>query len=166
MRAKEHLYGDIAELGVYKGGNALRMIKNASAGTWMHLFDTFTGIPERNDSIDWHKIGDFGDISFLDVVRSFNGKDVRFYVGKFEETRILASSKRFACVHLDADQYDVTKLALEFFYPRMVRGGAIFLDDYKWPHCPGVEKALHEFMDGKPEKIESWAFEQAVIVKS
>jgi len=53
-------------------------------------------------------------------------------------------------VNIDADLYVPTKAGLEFFYPRLNKGGAIFIHDYndKWP---GVMKAVEEFLHMIPE---------------
>ena len=53
---------------------------------------------------------------------------------------------RYGLVHLDADQYWTTRQSLEFFYPRLESSGVIILDDYGWSNCPGVKRALDEFV--------------------
>jgi O-methyltransferase len=53
-------------------------------------------------------------------------------------------------VNLDADLYQPTKAALEFFYSRLSPGGVIFIHDhnYKWE---GIKKAVDEFATNIPE---------------
>ena len=56
--------GIIVEVGVYKGGSAVELMKVAKEkNTELWLFDTFEGMPEAID-IDHHKIGDFADCSY------------------------------------------------------------------------------------------------------
>ena len=45
------------------------------------------------------------------------------FVNKFKEIRI-------ALLHIDVDLYEPTKTCLEKFYPHVVKGGIISLDDY------------------------------------
>lgn len=59
----------------------------------------------------------------------------------------------FAMVHLDCDLYLPTKAALEFFYPKMVRGGLLILHDYDSGCWPGVTLAADEFFADKPEGL-------------
>ena len=55
---------------------------------------------------------------------------------------------------LDADLYKPTRAGLEFFYPRMSKGGYIFLHDYTSSESNyAVSRAADEFLADKPEKI-------------
>jgi hypothetical protein len=44
-------------------------------------------------------------------------------------------------------------VCLEFFYPRMVKGGIILLDEYRDSAWPGCTQAVDEFIAGKPERL-------------
>ncbi len=46
------------------------------------------------------------------------------------------------------------KECLQFFYPRMVAGGILLLDEYNDPPWPGCNKAVDEFLAGKPEHLQ------------
>ncbi len=159
--------GDVAEVGVYRGGSAkLFALFKGSKG--LHLFDTFEGMPTTCPDIDRHLAGEFADTSLESVRRylsAFSG--VFFYKGVFPDSaRELASgSTRFSLVHLDVDIYESTKAGLEFFYPRTVRGGMIISHDYRNLACPGVKKAFDEFFADRPEPvIELWKT-QCLVVK-
>ncbi len=54
--------GEIAEVGVYKGGTG-KLIAKTCHGKTIHLFDTFSGTPDSNSDIDFHKKGDLSDTS-------------------------------------------------------------------------------------------------------
>ena len=64
----------------------------------------------------------------------------------------LPEDARFALVHLDCDLYAPTRAAMEFFYPRLTRGGLLVVHDYASGHWPGVVRAVDEFLADKPEK--------------
>lgn len=155
--------GDIAEVGVYKGGTA-KLICEAKGNRVLHLFDTFVGIPtiQEIDSPLCHE-GQFS-ASFNEVKSYLNGyKNVYFYKGIFPATAEPVRHKRFSFVNLDVDIYESTRDRLEFFYPRMNRGGVIILHDYIG--ALGVGKAIDEFFKDKPEPIIEMFGSQCLVVK-
>jgi hypothetical protein len=153
------LPGDMAEVGVYRGGSA-RILCEVKGARRLHLFDTFEGIPDADTRVDRHHEGDYADTS-VDRVRSylqaFDG--VLFYKGRFPDTaRVLVEQDtRFSFVHLDADVYESTRSALEFFVPRLVPGGILVSHDFRSISCPGVRRAFDEFFRDRPERVfELW----------
>jgi hypothetical protein len=159
--------GDMAEVGVYRGGSA-RIICEAKAGKRLHLFDTFEGMPEANSSIDRHQQGDFSETSLEDVKGYLSGyDDVMFYKGLFPESArdLLARPIWFSFVNLDVDLYESTAAGLREFYPRMSRGGIILSHDYRSISCPGVKQAFDEFFLDKPEPIVELWDTQCMVVK-
>jgi len=160
-----NLPGCTAEVGVYRGGVS-KIIAEILPNKQLHLFDTFTGIPMKGEH-DVHNIGDFKDTT-LEQVKEYlsNHKNISYHVGWFpRDTGKNVENEQFCFVHLDADQYQSTKEALEFFYPRMVKGGVIVFDDYEWENCPGVKKAIDEFLADKLERVVVEARHQCTLVK-
>ena len=49
-------------------------------------------------------------------------------------------------MNLDADLYEPILAGLEFFYPKMVRGGVILIHEYFSAGYVGVKKAVNEFV--------------------
>lgn len=135
--------GDLAELGVYRGGIAKVMASHSPAKT-VRLFDTFAGIPQHEESDAFHKAGEFA--CSLDEVRAFlsDCPNVVYHVGTFPET---AAGDVFSVVHLDADLYQSTLDGLRYFWPRLSPGGALVLDDWHWRFCEGVTRAIADFFD-------------------
>jgi hypothetical protein len=68
--------------------------------------------------------------------------------------------RRYRFVHLDVDLYAPTLAALEYFLPRMARGGTIVCDDYGWQ---GARLALDEFGAREGISLTITAHKQAVI---
>lgn len=156
--------GDMAEIGVYKGGTA-RIIAKSCSGKQVHLFDTFSGMPEVKSEIDCHSKGDFSDTS-LELVANFldDCNNVVFHPGFFPGTAVNLENQKFCFVYIDADIYVSTKDCLDFFYSKITPDGVILFDDYKWKTCPGVKKAIDEFFGDKQEKpIETVEYQCAVI---
>jgi O-methyltransferase len=165
-RSVARLPGDFAEVGVYQGGSA-RVLAESSNGAGLHLFDTFAGMPRSDSDRDGGFVeGDFADTS-LQAVQNFLARysGVRYYAGRFPATAdALPDGTRFKLVHLDADLHASTLAGLEFFYPRLVRGGVLVAHDYNDPTVPGVRAAFDAFMPGKPETlIELWDTQCAFV---
>jgi len=160
------LDGDVAEVGVYRGGTA-KLIAEVFKGRnkTVHLFDTFSGMPTVSN-IDLMKDGDFSKTS-LEGVRRFlaDCDNVAFHMGVFPQTAEPLSNLSFCFVHIDVDIYRSVLDCLEFFYPRMTTGGVMLLDDYEWVRCPGVKKAVTEFLSDKRESLIVTTRYQGAIVK-
>ncbi len=158
------LPGATAEVGVYKGGSA-RLIARSAPHRCCYLFDTFEGIPQSN-AVDVHKVGDFADTS-LRAVEAFlsDCPNAQFRQGYFPSTAYTLEDETFAFVHIDGDQYQTTKDALGWFYPRLVDGGILLFDDFQWQNCPGVERALTEYSKAHDLSFTSPHPHQAMLVK-
>ena len=102
--------------------------------------------------------------SNLDDVRKYVGTDrVHYHPGLFPSTAAAVSDSVFSFVHLDADLYESTMSAFEFFYPRVSPGGVILVHDY--PTASGIVKSLADFFRDKPEPVIELTGYQAMIVK-
>lgn len=161
-KAARKIKGDFAEVGVYKGGSA-KIIALVKGGKQLHLFDTFKGLPQTCKKDKYFKTGEYS--APLERVQGLLNKynNVHFYKGIFPKTTITLSHIRFSFVHLDADLYKSTKDCLEYFYPRMHKGGIILSHDY--PSSVGAKRAVDEFMKDKPEAILKLFGNQGLIVK-
>ena len=160
--------GDIAEVGVYKGGSARLLGRTlAGSGKKLHLFDTFGGMPETDGRHDKHQAGDFADTSLRGVQRALDGIDgLEFHPGFFPQTAAGLESERFAFAHIDVDIYKSIADACEFFYPRLTHGGMLLFDDYGSPSCPGVKTAVDAFFDRVGEQTLYLPTGQCLVVKA
>ena len=147
------LPGDVAEVGVYRGGTARLLSKAlAASGKTLHLFDTFAGMPAVREDTDIHRAGDFNDTS-LERVRAYlsDCRNVELYQGIFPHTAGPVAQRQFALAHIDVDIYQSVADCCAFFYPRMAHGGIMVFDDYGFISCPGVKPAVDAFLADKPE---------------
>lgn len=152
----------IVEVGVYKGGS-LKTLSEAFPNSLIFGFDTFEGLPERQwREEEVHKPGDFNDTSREAVEKFIDNENVRLIEGLFPESAY-DYQKYYPVdfVHVDVDFYEGVKECLEFFYPTLTKGGIMVFDDYEWPMCPGVKKALEEFGETIYESVPY----QAYIIK-
>jgi predicted O-methyltransferase YrrM len=150
----ENIDGSIAEVGVYKGGTA-KLIADRAGESKVFLFDTFEGMPNYTENVDNHwGLGSFNNTDFDSIKEIFKGyKNVSLCKGIFpDESGYVIENESFRFVHLDVDNYKSYKDSLAFIYEKMAKGGIIVFDDYNCDCCPGANKAIDEFFQGK-EKI-------------
>lgn len=120
--------GAFIEVGVYRGGSAERLAKVAREhGRDLWLFDSFTGIVERTEGVDHHKVGDFSDTSVGEVRALI--PEALIVVGDACETLPATDTGPLAFVHMDVDQYATHRACIAELQPRMVRGGVMWFDD-------------------------------------
>jgi len=159
--------GDVAECGVYRGGSLLTIglyLKQNNVGKKLFGFDSFEGFPGSVDidltlggaSDEQKRLGGFCDTNYTRLcerIAHFDLNDkVQLIKGFFDQTLPQVSGTRFCFVHLDVDIYSSYKTCMEFFYPRLAKGGVILFDEYDDPPWPGCNKAIDEFLADKPEK--------------
>lgn len=150
LRKTLGLKGDIAEAGVWKGKTA-EAICEAKGDKTLHLFDTFSGLPESMfEPID---VGDPFSRAYLEpnayagsreevevVLGGYDG--VVYHEGLIPSTFYGLGRNRYCFVHMDLDLYKSTLEALKYFHPRMTRGGIIMVHNYQ--DFKGVRKAVKE----------------------
>jgi O-methyltransferase len=149
----EDVPGDVAEVGVYRGGTALLLSRLlGDEKRELFFFDTFEGMPETHPDYDKHLTGDFADTSLAAVQRVLTGHDRTHLVqGLFPATAGVVEGRTFALAHVDVDIYQSVLDCSEYFYRRMTPGGAIVYDDYGQRSCPGARRAVDEFYADRPE---------------
>jgi O-methyltransferase len=168
MKSVAQLPGDLAECGVYQGATLVPegvYLKQNKISKSLCGCDSFEGFDEAvlseialGGSHDpQKKTGGFSDTSLGLIQKKLRRLEVQEQVyllkGYFQDTLHQLKDRRFCFVHLDCDLYDSYKTCLAFFYPRLVPGGIILLDEYNDPPWPGCNKAVDEFLQGKQEKL-------------
>jgi hypothetical protein len=151
----EGVPGDFAELGVWRGNSAAVLAHFARTnGRRLLLFDTFAGFDGRDLHTDEPgRLGWFGDTS-LEFVKGTVGGGAEYIAGFFPQSvNDACRHTRYAFVSLDCDLREPTRAGLEFFYPRMPRGGTFFLHDYSSRQWPGVADAVDEFCRRSDERV-------------
>jgi len=157
---KEEIDGDFAELGVWRGNSAAILAAYAAeSGKRLFLFDTFSGFDGRDlMGEDRARKGDFADTS-IDFARKTIGHDeITTYLKGFFPDSITpeVAERKFALVHIDCDLYKPISAALEFFYPRMPKGGMMILHDYSSGYWSGATQAIDEFYKATGEHVMLW----------
>ena len=152
---ENNIAGAMAELGVYKGETA-KLIHHMAPYRDLFLFDSFTGLPrqivkEDCDGTIRPQTVDFSDTKPQEVLRHIKGNSkIQIIEGIFPDTTSTIPEMDYALVHIDADLYQSTKDALQYFYPRLSPGGMMIVHDYHH-NWEGVKKAVDEFNITVPE---------------
>lgn len=162
------LPGDIVEVGVYKGGSMLAMMKaHVGAGApkrKFHLYDTFTGMTApteadvdlggytaehlMNQNVDVRCICSLENVQ--KTIRELSGLPetaVEYHVGDILQNKVYPAC--IAVLRLDTDWYESTAFELANFYDLVIPGGVVIVYDYG--HWKGSRKAVDEFLATHPE---------------
>ncbi len=117
------------------------------------MYYTFKGLDQTD--IDHEKeIGinesahdiDFSDTSVDYVLSKLANKDnCRVRKGYFPDTVAEETQEKFVFIGLDADLYKPIYDGLEFFYPRLQKGGYIFIHDFNNNKFSGAKAAVKKF---------------------
>lgn len=163
-RNTEKIKGDIAEVGVYKGGSA-KLISEAKGNRTLHLFDTFEGLPDLTNIDNPNQFHKGNYSARFEETKKYLKEypNIYFYKGFFPSSAGPIKNKRFSFVHLDVDLHESTLNSLKFFYNRVNKGGIIISHNYI--DTPGVRKAFDDFFKDKPEPIIEMPGSQCLIVK-
>ena len=173
------LPGDIVEVGVYKGETFLtfaKFLEILCPGDRLKRvigFDSFKGLDNFTPN-------DGGDISVGNMIGGWNPDGFQSTLAALidlsqkdsfvpQKERLLMvdgdirqtapafiarePGMRISLLHLDVDLFEPTMAALEAFYPKIVTGGIVILDEYACHEWPGETTALDEYFDGKPPKM-------------
>jgi hypothetical protein len=169
----QDLAGAVAEVGSYRGGSAYFLASACLAVTGAEVpvlvFDTFEGHPadQITEHDPFHTAGQFGATSYEDVT-AYLAPFHLLQVHKGEVSRSLPSIPEmpYRLVHIDTDLYAPTMACLEYFGRRLVPGGVVVVDDYASRKCPGVPKAVVEYVD-RTGAFQAWDLrtEQVMLVK-
>lgn len=132
--------GDFVECGVYNGGSAALLghqVQRSPLLRHLWLYDAFAGMPPagtKDDDSSHDLAGQFvgSEAKARTAMRRLKVDPTRFTIvtGWFETTLPIAGPRSVALLHVDCDFYDPVRLVLETFYPCVVPGGYIVLNDY------------------------------------
>ena len=190
------LSGHIAEVGVWKASCLLYFAKltqlfEPESFTLVHGFDWFRGLlpgpDEMTDRVQelWGESTHSADENRLRTIEeaeemhrkiskliAIQNLDHIVHLHKLDVTKELDSFFKeyphfqFKIVFLDAGTYEVVKACLPHFWPRLISGGILILDQFNHEIAPGETRAVREYLPDMP--IHSYVFTghpSAYIVK-
>lgn len=154
--------GDIVEFGCYAGTTSLfirRLLDQTgeSGKRAFHVYDSFEGLPEKSGQDESTAGTAFqpGKLAvskkeFLHQFRAANLRPPVVHKGWFNQLTDTDVPQKIAFAFLDGDFYESIVDSLKLVWPRMAKGGAVLVDDYGREALPGAERAVRQFLQGKP----------------
>jgi hypothetical protein len=151
---------NLVECGVADGMSAffilheLSGLKNAYPFK-LHLYDSWA--PMRKEGLLPQELLHEGHYDNLDLERSKRNlsqflENIVIHQGYIPES-LTADSKSPAdsiiFVHIDLNSAQPTLAALNFFYPKIVKGGVILFDDYGWREYKDTKEIVDRFFSDK-----------------
>lgn len=163
LRKLEDQNWSVAELGVFRGAFS-RLINAKFKDKKLYMFDTFEGFDSEESAkelemgnCDGEFIKYFSDNNVDRVIKNMPYKDKCIIKkGLFPKTSEGLENERYGFVSLDVDFGDSTLSGMEYFYPRLIENGYIFVHDYNHVSLQGVKDAIEKYekkYDIKVKKI-------------
>lgn len=146
---RKNVDGNVAEIGVFQGTFS-KMINAKFPDKKLYLFDTFESFDsdEFSDELEQGRCPD----NFLDGFKNTSVEKVIAIMeypdscivrkGLFPDTAVGLEDERYAFVSIDVDFEKSILEGLRYFYPRLNRGGTVFVHDYNNRFLEGVKKAV------------------------
>jgi hypothetical protein len=156
----------VAEAGVFAGGTA-RLICEAKGDAPLYLFDVFDtrpSSPGNETAAELERLFGKIHVSRHEVEAALQGcAGVHIRAGLFPDSTKGLEDLRFSFVHLDLDLESSTRAGLEFFYPRLCRGGILVGDDY---NLAAVRRAFDAFFATRGDPVIALPWGQAIVVRT
>lgn len=137
----KNMEGDIAEVGVWKGGLALYiqfLLIQYNINKNLYLYDTYSGFIKNDNNVNnvERKIRDYEVEPHLQFVQNkfrtnnLMKSNLKFIKGDIALTGKTIYPEKISLLYMDVDFYQPTYNTLKLLYPRVISGGYIFIDDY------------------------------------
>lgn len=157
---------DMVECGCFLGHStfmiARALERNGFKGE-LHVFDSFEGLSEFREedhgpvfptdearaNVRRHFKSDFERVEALLARFPF----VKLYRGWIPDRFNDIPERPLSLLSIDVDLFDPILTSLENFYPRLVGGGSVFLDDYGSTSFPGARLAVDKYLAGTPHTM-------------
>jgi len=146
---ENNIRGNVAELGVFQGDFA-KYINQIFPDRKLYLFDTFEGFSENDLQTEKfnklnHPESDFKNTSVNNVMRKMKYKEnCIIKKGFFPETTD-GVEDTFVFVNIDVDLSTPIYNGLCWFYPRLAKGGYIFVHDFNEKNWTGAKEGVKKF---------------------
>lgn len=178
-----NIHGNIIECGVFKGTGLMTWAQLSAIYEPLNHnrriigFDSFEGFPSisKFDEAGGSEFKEVGGLKFTgmeEISESVRLYDLNRPVGHLPKVELVkgdaletipdyvANNQHLvvSLLYLDFDLYEPTKIALEYFLPRMPKGSIIAFDELNQKQWPGETKAVMETVGISNIKIERFSF--------
>lgn len=180
-RKIKDLPGNVVDIGVYRGvslfswAKFMEIFHPGDRMRRVYGFDNFAGF-----DTGFHEKDGRPDPSINKVQGGWNAapfrKELFEHIDMFHEDSMLPRAKRIVMIdgdvrktvhdfveknpgfrvsllHLDIDLYEPTLAALQAFYPLMVKGGIVIMDEYSFTNWAGESKAVEDYFGANMPRL-------------
>lgn len=169
-----NLEGDFVECGVHTGIYARAIIDYINfqkTKKKFYLLDTFKGLDSkystakemtRNQKMGYEERGDI----YKEVAKTFKNFNVDIIQGPVPETLSKVKAKKISFLSIDMNSVKPESESLKYFWPKLVKGGIIVLDDYGYANSTNDQKKAHDkFANQNGVEVLSLPTCQGIIIK-
>ena len=170
----QNLEGDFVECGVNKGGISRAVMDYTNfnkLNKTFYLLDTFEGLSEDYITAEERKRGvhenrwEYKDC-ITEVKQTFKEFNVKIIKGTVPDTLAEVDTNKVSFLSIDMNSAYPEVEALKFFWDKMVKGGAILLDDYAWMYHIEQKRAIDKFAKERAINVLSLPTGQGLIIKN
>lgn len=172
----KHLEGDFVECGVNRGWFSravMHYIDFAHMKKTFYLLDTFSGFSDKYTTDEEKELGRVPgkeggyDECYESVKNTFKDfSNVRIVKGPIPDTLPAVNTEKVCYLSIDMNCVLPEIAAAEYFWPKLVKGGIIVLDDYGWKTHLKQKEAFDQFARQRGVEILSLPTGQGLILKS
>jgi O-methyltransferase len=166
------LEGDFVDCGVYSGFSPraiCHFVDFEKLNKTYYLMDTFAGMDNRYSSsyeMERNKKLGYAEVDlYAQVQETFKNFRTKIIKGAIPDTLPQADCEKVSFLSIDMNSELPEVAALEYFWPKMVSGGIIVLDDYGYPGCLNQKLAHDKFAASKGVMVLSLPTCQGLIIK-
>lgn len=172
------LDGDFVECGVNRGflsSAIMELLDWDRTGKTFYLLDTFGGLDvgqAGENSVESSRNKKHLDEGFYvtnvdQVAKNFaEWENVKIIQGAVPDTLVRVNAEKIAYLHLDMNAAAPEVAAFQFFWPKLVPGAIVLLDDYAFYGYEGQKRAMDETTARIGVAIASLPTGQGLIVKT
>lgn len=136
----------------------------------MSLYDSWGSM--RKQELLSSEMDHVGNYSKLDInitkknLKEFEDR-ITYHVGYIPESLVTepSASESVVYIHIDLNSAKPTLATLEFFFPRLVRGGVILFDDYGQEEYKETKKIIDKFFSDKSGMLLKLPTSQAIYFR-
>jgi hypothetical protein len=177
------IHGSVIECGVFNGSGLMTWAQLSSIYEPLNHnrliigFDSFSGFPTLSDfdlkeGFDHNRVGAYAFPYLEELKKSIELFDLNRPLGHMQKVNLVKGNALetipsyikdnqhlvVSLLYLDFDLYESTKVAIEYFFPRMPKGAIIAFDELNQKQWPGETKALIDTIGINSLKIERFPF--------
>jgi O-methyltransferase len=149
----KHLPGDFVECGVNTGVYSVAVcdyIDFNTTGKSFWLFDTFRGIPEDQMLSSERELRLADNRMYQECYETACANfaqypGARLVRGRVPDTLTAVAINKVAYLSIDMNSANAERAAIEHFWPKLVTGAVVVLDDYAWQGYEEQKATMDEF---------------------